>query len=560
MTKLLIQLLRQIDPLDPDLRDFVQRRVEEGKTPASFEDLRSERSKGSADSMDPEERAMDTDVTQLLSDKHGELRYIGEAGFLSFLEEVRRYVANMESTRGVNQSEYTPASFESLSQESESRQIDSDPLGVQVEHTTDNFVSGSFQNEIDDNLDQTSTDAFAAEDLMWMGRDEMKKLCGFAEKGSPLTRLLFSARECEGWIDLLGGRHSNERRNHDGGRRKRLGKTIVLYLVFALGLLYAPPSEAGKANDAQAIASLETALRLMRVEMLAEDGTILAVQAFALATVACLTVCKRHAAWIHLGNTSWSPLDGVMSLIVVSGTSIRCAQALGLHRRCINARFTPNEIMARTRLWWGLYLLDRIMSTAHGRPLAIDDHDCDEFSSDDIPATAYPWEGEWLAFMVRLTCLHGRIQRELYRRRNLLSSRDVLESTIKDAQQMAQELQNIHNQLPDKFRLDRLVTVKKQELRGALLQLHLEYFCAYQHITRMFLLLSIRRLPTGPITDTQNDTPEANELPSRFTSSTTELAKTSVMCAAETIKLVWSLYVSDALPRRCLTLVYVWLA
>ena len=94
---------------------------------------------------------------------------------------------------------------------------------------------------------------------MWMGREEMKKLCGFAEKGSSLTRLLFSAHKCEGWIDLLSGRHSNECRYHDEGRRKRLGKTVILYLVFALGLLYAPPSEAGKANDAQAIASLETA-------------------------------------------------------------------------------------------------------------------------------------------------------------------------------------------------------------------------------------------------------------------------------------------------------------
>ena len=79
-----------------------------------------------------------------------------------------------------------------------------------------------------------------------------------------------------------------------------------------------------------------------------------------------------------------------MSLIVVSGTFIWCAQALGLHRKCINVRFTPNEIMARTQLWWGLYLLDCMMSTAHGQSLAIDDHDCDEFSSDDLPATAYP--------------------------------------------------------------------------------------------------------------------------------------------------------------------------
>ena len=93
---------------------------------------------------------MDTDVTQLLCDKHSGLCYVREAGFLSFLEDVRRYVAKMESTRSENQSEYTPASFESLSQESESRQIDSDPQGVQVEHTTDNFVTGSFQNEIDD--------------------------------------------------------------------------------------------------------------------------------------------------------------------------------------------------------------------------------------------------------------------------------------------------------------------------------------------------------------------------------------------------------------------------
>ena len=137
---------------------------------------------------------------------------------------------------------------------------------------------------------------------MWMSREEMKKLFSFAETSSPLTRLLFSAKECEGWLETLSGPQPKETKDREVGRHKILGKTAVLYLVFALGLLYAPSPDACESNDARAVGLMECALRLMRMKMLAEEGGIFAVQAFGLATVVCLTVRKRHAAWIHLGT------------------------------------------------------------------------------------------------------------------------------------------------------------------------------------------------------------------------------------------------------------------
>ena len=49
--------------------------------------------------LSPETDTVETNVTQLLSDKHGQLRYVAEAGILSFLEQVRRHVAITEASR-----------------------------------------------------------------------------------------------------------------------------------------------------------------------------------------------------------------------------------------------------------------------------------------------------------------------------------------------------------------------------------------------------------------------------------------------------------------------------
>ncbi|KAF2719718.1 hypothetical protein K431DRAFT_228144 [Polychaeton citri CBS 116435] len=57
------------------------------------------------------------------------------------------------------------------------------------------------------------------------------------------------------------------------------------------------------------------------------------------------------------------------------GAAVRTAQDMGLHHE--SGVFSPLEQEMRRRVWWSVYNWDRIVSMEVGRPLLIDDDDCD---------------------------------------------------------------------------------------------------------------------------------------------------------------------------------------
>lgn len=59
------------------------------------------------------------------------------------------------------------------------------------------------------------------------------------------------------------------------------------------------------------------------------------------------------------------------------GQAIRHAQDLGLHRSPSSLGLPVNTHKRRRNVWWCLYTLERQLCTALGRPLSIDDQDCD---------------------------------------------------------------------------------------------------------------------------------------------------------------------------------------
>lgn len=93
------------------------------------------------------------------------------------------------------------------------------------------------------------------------------------------------------------------------------------------------------------------------------QGTIEQVQCLAL-----LAVCS--AGWNTL-TQSWK----------FAGQAVRAAQDLGLHTGLRRpAVDEPNEVLMEQmgrRVWWSVYGLDRLLSMCLGRPMAVDDEDCD---------------------------------------------------------------------------------------------------------------------------------------------------------------------------------------
>ncbi|KAH7084549.1 putative C6 transcription factor [Paraphoma chrysanthemicola] len=56
------------------------------------------------------------------------------------------------------------------------------------------------------------------------------------------------------------------------------------------------------------------------------------------------------------------------------GATIRTAQAIGLHRQPL--RGDSDSVEERKRVWWTIYTWDRFASVTYGRPLGINDRDC----------------------------------------------------------------------------------------------------------------------------------------------------------------------------------------
>ncbi|KAJ3961508.1 hypothetical protein N0V92_001781 [Colletotrichum tropicale] len=136
--------------------------------------------------------------------------------------------------------------------------------------------------------------------------------------------------------------------------------------------------------------------------------TFASLQARLLATHYLLNHSRMHEAWSSFG-------------IVV-----RHAQALGLHRRSVGPLSNHITHEYRKRLFWAIYVNDRIISSIFGRPCAIHDDDIDQdecalANDDDITVAGcrIAPNGEFcsaaaLIHYARLSRILGKILRKFY--------------------------------------------------------------------------------------------------------------------------------------------------
>ncbi|ODN81564.1 hypothetical protein L202_01979 [Cryptococcus amylolentus CBS 6039] len=83
--------------------------------------------------------------------------------------------------------------------------------------------------------------------------------------------------------------------------------------------------------------------------------------------VQCLTLLATFQASVNAMPMSW----------LLAGQAIRVAQDLGLHRSTARLPMPFHEKQLRSRCWWAIYGLERMMSISLGRPLGVDDQDVD---------------------------------------------------------------------------------------------------------------------------------------------------------------------------------------
>ncbi|KAL1836698.1 hypothetical protein VTJ49DRAFT_4757 [Mycothermus thermophilus] len=130
----------------------------------------------------------------------------------------------------------------------------------------------------------------------------------------------------------------------------------LFFAVLTMGRLFSPDSEHLRAYPAMEL--LERARSVM--DPWADEYELDDARALALITMALNEMNLKSAAWTWLGK------------------AVRIAQELGLYTEPRPAT-CPSLIEAemRRRTWWTLYILDRSLSLELGRPMLIDDADCD---------------------------------------------------------------------------------------------------------------------------------------------------------------------------------------
>ncbi|KAJ7781484.1 fungal-specific transcription factor domain-containing protein [Mycena metata] len=112
---------------------------------------------------------------------------------------------------------------------------------------------------------------------------------------------------------------------------------------------------------------------------------------------------------------------------ILVGQAVRTGQDLGLHRTPRRLTITSIDKETRRKVWWGVYSLDRMLALALGRPLGINDSDCDvelpvEVDDEHLPdyfagASMTQRQPSLMAGSVALTGLYklgGRVLREVY--------------------------------------------------------------------------------------------------------------------------------------------------
>uniref|UniRef100_A0A8H7NQ61 Zn(2)-C6 fungal-type domain-containing protein n=2 Tax=Bionectria ochroleuca TaxID=29856 RepID=A0A8H7NQ61_BIOOC len=82
------------------------------------------------------------------------------------------------------------------------------------------------------------------------------------------------------------------------------------------------------------------------------------------------------AAALHLLSFWWSEPHEQESWIW-AGCSVALAQSLGMHRALGRRRMSKRLVSIWKRIWWSIYIRDRHIAAALGRPCRIRDEDCD---------------------------------------------------------------------------------------------------------------------------------------------------------------------------------------
>ncbi|KAJ5491081.1 hypothetical protein N7539_002648 [Penicillium diatomitis] len=136
----------------------------------------------------------------------------------------------------------------------------------------------------------------------------------------------------------------------------------VLFGVFACGVLHGV--EPNREEKGKEYVRISCGI----IDVWQDNFNLDRVRAALLLSIFLYEVNSKSASWVWIGS------------------AVRVAQEIGLHIE--SGPWSDVECEMRKRIWWGLYTYDRLLALEMGKPVVINDQDCDidlPFSGDDQP-------------------------------------------------------------------------------------------------------------------------------------------------------------------------------
>ena len=255
-------------------------------------------------------------------------------------------------------------------------------------------------------------------------------------------------------------------------------------------------------------------------------------------------MCFEHALALSSQNQSERSSERVTCLLaqcfyllatsqtdrcwITLGTAIRLAQAIGLHADY--SPHTPDDDVekqeTRRRLWYSLYVLDRLLSLQLGRPPAIYDG---HYKTTLPESSAEDGSNEYFLVMIQFSAIIGRVLDHLYNPGNVQSPEDALSAMTL----LNQELLQWKSDLPRKLRFDlshtleNSVTFRRQRNMLAIKFYHLRSL--------------IHRPCLSPAKLFRSPGLEWTSLPPSLTKQLRQSAQTCVSAAQNTARLLYHL-------------------
>lgn len=261
-----------------------------------------------------------------------------------------------------------------------------------------------------------------------------------------------------------------------------------LYAVMALGELYSncKSSKLG----AESIPGTEWYVQAVNLlEDLYETPTVEQIQVLLL--LVSILDTKKATALMYKQSFYANALGRVKTAHVYCGIALRLSIGIGMHRSQINIDAVQQEV--RRRVWWTLYLFDRLISSKLGLPLGIRDSDID-VENPSMEALTAEEQAEFndpmhLCAHVRLARITGDILNEIYCLRpsatmghHSTSSFVQHSSFARQVHRILHDLRNWENQLPAALRMSSDSTDR------SLFTLHMQYHLCIIQTTRGILL------------------------------------------------------------------------